>query len=292
MPMDINNAFIACADKWAKDELDERINFALDTFEEWTGNYEKDEKELLIKLLQNFDYYSHSSVVKIMKELNSKIVQDYGISDADSIISVVRKQDGKLNSSYEYWLLHRMVSGFGKGMYCDSVNDIDEKYWDNISKVVYVDDCSGTGEQFTKFIKRQKKSFQNKQIILVVMEAVEDAKAYIKNELAKQGLNVEVVAYTTKKKALKNMVEKEKNMFYEMSQKQEILKDYVLGFEDAEALMAFYNNTPNDTLGLFWFVSKKNNPIFPRELDEKPGWKMSNAEKKKRRREQYESKCI
>ena len=290
--MDINNAFIACADKWAKDELDEKINFALDTFEEWAGNYEKDEKELLIKLLQKFDYYSCNSIVKIMKELNLKIVQDYGISNADSVISVVRKQDGKLNSSYEYWLLHRMVSGFGKGMYCDSVNDIDEKYWDNISKVVYVDDCSGTGEQFTKFIIRQKKSFQNKQIILVVIEAVEDAKRYIKNELGKYGVNVEVVAYTTKKKALKNMVEKEKNMFYEMSQKQEIFKDYILGFEDAEALMAFYNNTPNDTLGLFWFVSEKNNPIFPRELDEKPGWKMSNAEKKKRRREQYESKCM
>ena len=40
--MDINNAFIACADKWAKDELDEKINFALDTFEEWACNYEKD----------------------------------------------------------------------------------------------------------------------------------------------------------------------------------------------------------------------------------------------------------
>ena len=192
--MDINDAFIACADKWAKDELDDRINFALDNFEEWTSNYDKDEKELLVKLLQSFEYYSHSSIVAIMKELNLKIVKDYGISDADSVISVVRKEDGKLNSSYEYWLLHRMVSGFGKGMYCDSINDIAEEYWDNIRKVVYVDDCSGTGEQFTRFIKRQQKYFDNKQIILVVIEVVEDAEAYIKSELAKQGLNVEIVA--------------------------------------------------------------------------------------------------
>lgn len=292
MPMDISDAFIACAEKWAKDGLDDRISFALDTFDEWASHYEKDEKELLIKLLQNFDYYSHNSILEIMKVLNQKLVQDYGISDADSVISVVRKEDGKLNSSYEYWLMHCMVSGFGKEMYCDSINDIDEKYWDNISKVVYVDDCIGTGEQFTKFIKRQKKSFRNKQIILVVIEVVEDAKAYIKNELAKQGLNVEIVAYNTKEKALKKMLETEKSVFYEMSQKQEILKKYVLGFEKAEALMAFYNNTPNDTLGMFWFTSKKNKPIFPRKLDEKPGWKLSNAEKKKRRREQYESKCI
>jgi len=268
MPMDINDIFIACADKWAKDELGGRINFALDNFDEWISNYDKEEKELLVKLLQNFDYYSHSSIVAIMEQLNLK-----------------------LNSSYEYWLLHRMISGFGKGMYCDSINDIAEEYWKNIHKVVYLDDCCGTGEQFTKFIKRQQKSFENKQIILVVIEAVEDAKSYIKSELAKQGLNVEIVVYNTKEKALKNMIQQEKKLFYKMSQKQEIFKDYVLGFEKAEALMAFYNNTPNDTLGLFWFMSKKNKPIFPRELEEKPGWKLSNEKKKRRSREQYESKC-
>lgn len=292
MPMDINDAFIACVDEWTKDELDERINFALDNFDKWISNFEEDEKKLLIKLLQNFDYYSHNRIVTIMKKLNLKIVKDYGISDADSVISVVRKEDGKLNSSYEYWMLHCMVSGFGKGMYYDSIDDIDDEYWENIGKVVYVDDCSGTGEQFAKFIKRQKKSFRNKKIILVVIEAVEEAKAYIKAELAKQGLDVEIVAYTTKEKALKNMIEREKNMFYEMSQKKDIFGKYVLGFENAEALMAFYNNTPNDTLGLFWFMSKKNNPIFPRELEKKPGWKLSNAEKKKRNRQQYETKCI
>ena len=126
---------------------------------------------------------------------------------------------------------------------------------------------------------------------MVVIEAVEDAKSYIKSELAKQGLNVEIVVYNTKEKALKNMIQQEKKLFYKMSQKQEIFKDYVLGFEKAEALMAFYNNTPNDTLGLFWFMSKKNKPIFPRELEEKPGWKLSNEKKKRRSREQYESKC-
>lgn len=288
--MDINDTFIVCADKWAKDGVDDRINFALDNFDEWISNYDKEEKELLVKLLQNFDYYSYSHVVAIMEQLNLKIMKEYGISSEDSVISVVRKDDGKLNSSYEYWLLHRMISGFGKDMYYDTVNDIAEKYWQNIQKIVYVDDCCGTGEQFTKFIKRQKKSFDNKQIILVVIEAVEDAKLYIKSELAKQGLNVEIVVYNTKEKALKNMVEQEKRLFYKMSQEQEIFKECVLGFEKAEALMAFFNNTPNDTLGLFWFISKKNKPIFPREIDRKSGWKLSNAEKRKRSREQYESK--
>ena len=283
--MDIEDVFITCIEKWAIDEWDERIDIAVDNFSGWINNFEKEERNLLIKLLQRFNYYSRNGVMKIMRELTQRTVENYGISDEDSVISVVRKKDGKINSSHEYLILHRNVSGLGKGIYYDSINEIDEQDWENIRKVVYVDDCCGTGEQFTKFIKCQNRSFDNKKIILMVIEAVEDAKNYIEKELAKQGLDVEIVAYTTKEKALKDILEKEKKNFFEMSCKQEINEKYVLGYEKAEALMSFFNNTPNDTLGLFWFISRKNNPIFPRELGTNPGWKLSNAEKKKRSRE-------
>lgn len=65
--------------------MDDRINFALDNFDEWISNYDKEEKELLVKLLQNFDYYSHSSIVAIMEQLNLKILKEYGISSEDMV---------------------------------------------------------------------------------------------------------------------------------------------------------------------------------------------------------------
>ena len=140
-------------------------------------------------------------------------------------------------------------------------------------------------------MKRQRKSYLDKEVILLVIEAVEEAKLYIKSELEKEGINIKIMAYTTKEKALKSLLEEEKKMFLDMSQKRGISLKYILGFEEAEALMAFYNNTPNDTLGLFWFTSKENNPIFPRKLEEKPQWKFDREEKIKRRRQQYEAKC-
>ena len=289
--MDINEVFLTRAEIWAKDEVDARINNAIDKFEEWIKNFDDNEKELLANLLQKFDYYSKSYIMDIIGKLNAESIKGYGISNADSVISVVRKADGKLNSSYEYWFMHRVVSKFSKEVYCDSVDVIDETEWTNIKKIVYVDDCSGTGKQFVQFMESQRKSFLNKQVVLIVIEAVEDAKIYIKNELEKVGINIEIIAYTTKEKALKNMLEEEKKIFHDMSQKQGISNKYILGFEDAEALMSFYNNTPNDTLGLFWFLSKENRPIFPRDLEEKPGWKLNKEEKAKRRKEQYEAKC-
>lgn len=289
--MDVNEVFITCADKWAKDGVDDRISDAIDKFEEWANNFDKNEREILAKILQKFEYYSRNFITRIVEELSLESIKKYGISEADSVISVVRKVDGKYNSSYDYWLLHRIVSGLSKEIYYDSVDSIDDMDWDNIKKVVYVDDCSGSGKQFVKFIQRQRKSFFDKQIVLIVIEAAQNAKSYIKNELKKDGINVEILAYSTKEKALKNILEKEKETFYSMSQKQGIIKKYILGYDEAEALMAFYNNTPNDTLGLFWFPSEKKSPIFPRNLEKKPGWKLNKEEKVKRRRQQYEAKC-
>lgn len=290
--MDVSEVFLSCVDEWAKDGLDSRLENAIEMFEEWVEDFEPSEQELLAKLMDKYSYYSQNSVTNIIKKLSQDAVEDFGVSNEDSVISVVRKANGKFNSSYEYWLLHRMLSGLSKEIYFDSVNDIDEDEWKNVKKVVYVDDCSGTGRQFVKFMKRQKKSFLNKEVILIVIEAVEDAQMYIKNELKKQGISVEILSYTDKEKALKSMLENEKYTFQQMSQKHQIPECFVLGFEEAEALMSFYNNTPNDTLGLFWFISEKNEPIFPRDLEEKPGWKLSKDEKSKRRREQYEAKCI
>ena len=289
--MDVNEAFVSCADKWASEEFDDRIDGAIDTFEEWISKFDEREKELLAKMLLKFDYYSKGGISKIIRSLCTESVKKYGISNANSIISVVRKKDGKHNSSYDYWMLHRWVSGLSNEIYYDSVDDINEEYWGNIRKVVYIDDCSGTGKQFVTFMKRQRKSYLDKEVILLVIEAVEEAKLYIKSELEKEGINIKIMAYTTKEKALKSLLEEEKKMFLDMSQKRGISSKYILGFEEAEALMAFYNNTPNDTLGLFWFTSKENNPIFPRKLEEKPQWKFDREEKIKRRRQQYEAKC-
>ncbi len=286
--MEINDVFIDCVDEWAKEGLDERLNIAIDRFGEWIKDFDSIEKNLLITLLQKFNYYSNERIVNIIKKLAEEASIKYGVSNDNSVVSIVRKKNGMINSSFEYCMIHRSVSGLSKAIYIDSVSEIADGAWGKIKNVVYVDDCCGTGRQFTNFLKGQRKSFADKQIILLVVEAVDNAIEYIKNETKKLGLNVEVIAFSRKEKALQSMLEEEITVFYEMCKKQKI--DFVKGFEDAEALMAFYNNTPNDTLGIFWYDSEKNLSIFPREEYEVPKWKLNDA-KKKRRREQYEAKC-
>ena len=289
--MDINEVFINCVDKWTEKGFDDRANQAIDNFEDWIQAFDEDERSILCEILEKFSYYSQNNIIEIIKELSKESINRFGISNDNSVISVVRKADGKLNSSHEYWQLHRIVSGLSKKIYYDSLDGIDNEDWENIQNIVFVDDCSGTGTQFVNFLKRQKKTLLKKNVILIAVEMVENAKIYIDDYSKQTGIDINVISYSVKEKAFKNTSAIKKNKFVSMSQKKKIDKKYVLGFQDAEALMAFYNNSPNDTLGLFWFPFGENTPIFPRELDEEPGWKRSHKEKKKRRRCQYEAKC-
>ena len=75
-----------------------------------------------------------------------------------------------------------------------------------------------------------------------------------------------------------------------MSHRKQITDKYILGYKEAQSLMAFYTNTPNDTLGVFWLLSAKNKPIFERKKSKEPKWKKIKKEKKGRRKQQYEAK--
>lgn len=55
--MDVNEAFVSCVDKWASEEFDDRIDGAIDTFEEWISKFDEREKELLAKMYSKLYMY-------------------------------------------------------------------------------------------------------------------------------------------------------------------------------------------------------------------------------------------
>lgn len=55
--MNINDVFIKCVEKWAENELDDHINFAMDKFDDWIKDFDEEEKDILCKILEKFNYY-------------------------------------------------------------------------------------------------------------------------------------------------------------------------------------------------------------------------------------------
>lgn len=295
--LEIMDVFYKCVEEWLIEGCDKRVEYAMDQFDEWSKEFSEDESQIIAELIQNFRYYSKIKIRKIIEKLGQNIENKYYVSNADSVVSVVRKADGKGNSSHEYWLIHRELSGLSNDIYVDSLLAVEDKYWGNIKKIVFVDDCAGTGKQFTKFLQRLEKSFkdlkQNKSlkgkiIILIVVHVLEDALESIQNYADKNGLNIVVEYYWREKKAFYNKEQEIVDKFINLSKSRNI--NNILGYEGAEALMSFYSNSPNDTLGIFWCDSDKNRALFPRKEYPRAGWKRCNSEKQERNHQQYVSK--
>lgn len=295
MDNDMQKVFEKCIKRWGKNGIDDRIEDAIEAFNTNWINDEKiiEEKEIIVNLLEKFDYYSREDRYIAINELTKKLIEECEISDKDSIITIVKKEDGKSSSSTDYLVYYKNLHIINKNIFYVTLDELKKEWWENIEKVVFVDDCSGTGTQIINFLKKEmeKRSFVNKKIILALVVVMDPAIEYIREYAKENGLDIKIIWYCSKEKAYQDMSNEQREKIYELSQKRKITEKYIHGFKEAEALIAFNDNTPNDTIGIFWQKNKNNLPLFLREPDGPAGWKTNRNNKKRRKRQQYESKC-
>lgn len=92
----------------------------------------------------------------------------------------------------------------------------------------------------------------------------------IKNFSKENNVRVEIKHHLLHSKAFKeNYIFNKYNSDFELKFKEherskEISEKFLLGFKNSQALVAFYRNTPNNTLPTFWWTSSKWNGLFPR----------------------------
>ncbi|MHA0857529.1 hypothetical protein ACH8E3_11660 [Paenibacillus sp. CMAA1364] len=171
------------------------------------------------------------------------------------------------------------------------VDQILEKFHlTQVSNYIFIDDMIGTGETMEKFLKKFVVSFPDNQFIklneitiyLIVLEACEEGVLRIDAFLRSHSINFCLIKNNDHRKAFKAEyvydatccgINKEKIRTFESGF---IRSKYPLGYEESEALMAFYHNTPNNTLSSFWHESSQWRGIFPRKKHLKP----NNKEKK------------
>lgn len=98
----LNEKFMEKILEWSEDGMDDRIERAIDLFEEWADTFSNDEKKIVADILTNFNYYSQNRITKILKKLDKKIIEEYGVSIENSVVSVIRKNRGSLRTSSDY----------------------------------------------------------------------------------------------------------------------------------------------------------------------------------------------
>ena len=70
--MDIDDKFLKCVDRWGSPYIDDKINKAIDKFELWINSFDDFETEILMSLLDRFNYHTFANINNIIKELSDK----------------------------------------------------------------------------------------------------------------------------------------------------------------------------------------------------------------------------
>lgn len=256
----------------------------------WLEPVESEEhKRIFLNLLGFFDYFDKRKIKSSYKNQFEKLMLKE-ILMTDTIFLTVGSYGGIFNGASEIMPLFRRVNQLPKKRIAQNIGDFSDKYdvENSIKNIVLVDDIIGSGTTTKGYIehllKFHSKVLKNKKFYIISLVVIEKGVNVIKSFMEEKNLFVEILYEKELVKAFSFDNNKIFSNEEQIRNAKKIIKSYdnqivkremdILGYKGSQGLVAFYHNTPNNTLPIFWESgnSIRWNPLFPREVssDELP----------------------
>lgn len=276
--------------RWGGMKLRQEIGVRI---EEWLSAFPESEHPFLLELLEHFYYYSEKKVREKVKELFALFQKSCGEKVDAVTYTKVFKEQGVAYSDLvfsAFWLENNLVD-YAEGNMCGLLeNGIIPPI------IAVVDDFSGTGKTFIRTIDQYREKaplVEDSEIYFLVLHITEIAKQKICAYADDIGINIKIISVDDSQAAFKSgylyeeiAAQKNRKGYSDICSRLALSKDYVFGFGEVEALVAFHYNTPNNTLGLFWQDLAGFCALFPRHKREKTSLRemqnTANARKKQK----------
>lgn len=288
-----------CLAKWDDDgELDERLSFFAEKFDEWKKQIPDQYIEVLLTLLKELKYYTHKDANRILVSLHEQLLSNSNMTIDNTVFAYIKSKDGISNSSNDYWTEYKLLNNLNRNICYENLSAIKESGWEYIENIVFIDDFSGSGKSIKDEITKYTDRLKGKNVYVIIVCAMEMAVNNLKEFGEAHDINIKVIYSQIFKKAFEqdyfadNSEAKDKYVSFAKSKKL----GWILGYKETEALVSFYNNTPNNTLAFIHNRSNKYFPLFPRINDEKPIWQRNDCKKmnnrtKQRKNANYNNTC-
>ena len=239
---------------WGSKGTQKTYNRKIDS---WILNFNNDNKELILFLLEKFVYYDEKKIKKRVKELFEIYKENNPNYENETVFIRPLKEYGVSYSSFMF-------------NYFWFVNNLHDNCEENICKLLtnkvfpevicIVDDYAGSGKTIIDTLKilfSLDDSFKVKKYNILCIHITEKAENKIKIFANESRRDIKIYNIDKTRKVFekgnyfnnKNMQEK-KNEYLNICNSFEI--KYKLGYSNTQSLVSFYYNTPNNTLGLFW----------------------------------------
>ncbi len=252
--------------------------------EEWLGFFAEEDKHVFLELLKRYTYYTENKFRTALKYIVTEVQRDIGDDiEWDSVFFVTFPSKDGVKSGGDDIRSFLQMTNIGKIRKDNIISEADknkEKLKENAKVIVFLDDIVGSGKTMYGNVKKVCEELEEISGIkkyIGIIHANEKILKKKEEQLKKIGIDVGLIVYKVTEKCFKADYYFERDIALEykkivekyeieiQSKKLDIFdKDYVLGFEDSQALVSFLYNTPNNTLSNFWRPSMESIPLFMR----------------------------
>ncbi len=294
---EVANIKATCLKKWCNDEveLDDRLDNFDKSFGNWLEQIPEENRPTVLTLIENIEYYSHKCTNKWLKTLHKKLIEsNKNISDENTIYVFIKSKYGKTNSSNDYWTEYKGINKLNTNICITDANIIDEEFWEYIDNIVFIDDFSGSGKSFIDELDKNPNRYKGKNVFFITINTMLSAVNKINNYCKEKEINIALLSAFNQEKVFKrNLFEdnsKAKAEIKKISKNLSIPENEIFGYRKGEALVVFYNNTPNNTLGIIRYNTESYSSLFPRKNEGIPFWAKMQREKIARQKANYNNK--
>lgn len=285
-----------CLERWRNGDksLDERLQACDKNFESWYEQIPESNRPTVATLIEHLEYYSHRTTNAWLKALHGRLLKCPNVTSENTIYAFLKSKDGKTNSSNDYWTEYKAINQLNKNICIENMDVLDPEDWQYIQNIVFIDDFSGTGNTFIQEIQKHHARYVGKNIYFITINTMINAAQKIEKYCAENGISIVLLSVLNQEKAFERDLfednEKAKEEIRTMSSKFSIPKQAIFGYGKAQALVVFYNNTPNNTLGFIRCDTEKYNSLFPRRDDAPPTWMKMRKARHRRNVTNYNNK--
>lgn len=254
--------------KWGNMSLRIEMGKRIDN---WLSVFPNDNKGILLKLLSSFYYYDEAHVKGKAKSLYEAFINRFEGDPSEIIYTKIHNDHTAAHSDVfftQFWMTNEI--------YNNSVVDIIPLIEEQVPRTLaIVDDFSGSGLSLMSTINRILEANSGAKEIeycFLVLHITEYAEESIRDYGKAVGIDIKIFPLECSKKAFTkdyifsaDTVEAKKREYSDIYDKYLPIGGLKYGFDNVSSLVAFFYNTPNNTLGLFWQEIDKNKVLFKRD---------------------------
>jgi hypothetical protein len=273
-----------CIERWGVDSKTKDFSRKLGKF----ASQLQTDKELggiLLELVKHYNYYSRAEIEKILRNIFNIINDDLKLNRKKTIYSRI-EDDSKIDSSNHLLEEYKAINNISNN-YSHDIERLHIDIFEEITNVIFIDDIIGSGKTIQRFFNKNLKKLSKVKIYIFCIEILEEGKTFLENYFKEKGLNCLIIPKNIHSQAFKNT----KIFSSDILEKEKMLRTFeenlfgkghphVMGFENSQAIVSFYRNTPNNTFGSFWYSGHKWQGLFPRDND-KPDFMRKKGKKTK-----------